>query len=133
MKNFEKYKDYLVKAIAVCNSDELMKLAGIEYKMEYHAIKKSLVDWLLQEYKEPILDKTEKEYLEGIIKPFRKNVKYISKIGREFYKNEYFIKITVESYNPYEFICLPYFNSKSGMYAGMESFRKYTPKELGLL
>lgn len=54
MKNFEKYKDYLVGVIALCNSDELLGLAGINLTADYnasdyYAIKKALVDWLLQE------------------------------------------------------------------------------------
>ena len=60
MKNFEKYKDYLIRAITLCNSDKLLELAGIDptavyNASDFHTIKKNLVDWLLQEYEEPVL------------------------------------------------------------------------------
>ena len=49
MKNFEKYKDYLLRAIALCNSDKLLELAGIDPTADYetsdfYTIKKSLVE-----------------------------------------------------------------------------------------
>lgn len=133
MKNFEKYKDYLVRVIALCNSDEILGLAGINLTAGYNAsdfaIKKALVDWLLQEYNEPFLDGTEKKYLEGVIKPFRKNVLYISKLKRGYEPDVCFISIVL---NGSERIHLPYFNTKSGMYTGMQPFVKYSLEELGL-
>ena len=134
MKNFEKYKDYLLGAIALCNSDELLEHAGIgpiaDYcTNDYYTIKKTLVDWLLQEYKESILDVVEKSYLEGVIKPFRKNVIYISKIEKGYESDVCFIAIVL---NGGERIHLPYFNTESGMYAGMQPFLKYSLEELGL-
>lgn len=134
MKNFEKYKDYLVRVIALCNSDELLGLAGInpsaDYKAsDYFATKKTLVDWLLQEYNESILDGTEKKYLEGVVKPFRKNVLYISKIEKGYEPDVCFIAIVLKGS---ERIHLPYFNTRSGMYAGMQPFVKYSLEELGL-
>lgn len=134
MKNFEKYKDYLIRAITLCNSDKLLELAGIDPTANYnasdfYAIKKGLVDWLLQEYKEPVLDATEKAYLSALIKPFRKSVLYISKQEKGYDPHVCFIAIILKGS---ERINLPYFNIKSGMYTKMQPFVKYSLEELGL-
>ena len=72
-----------------------------------------------------ILDEKEKEYLNNIIKPFRNRVTYIGK--RKWQDSEY-IKIgIINNIN----ISLPFF-TKSTMYKGMESDKKYTLSELGL-
>ena len=39
----------------------------------------AILDWMAQPYKEPILDKVEREYLSAVIRPFRKNVINICK------------------------------------------------------
>lgn len=134
MKNFEKYKDYVLRAIALCNSDKLLELAGIDptkdyAASDYYATKKSIVDWLLQEYKEPVLDEKEKEYLSSVIKPFRKNVLYIFKQEKGYDADVCFIAIVLKGS---ERINLPYFNTKTGMYAGMQPCVKYSLQELGL-
>lgn len=80
-------------------------------------------------YKEPILDKTEKEYILNIIKPFKNKVCHITK-----YKalKEEFIQIGVKSYNnQYQDIILPTF-VKGSMYKNMKLCHKYSLKELGL-
>lgn len=126
MKNFEKYKDYLIKAIAVCNSDELLELAGIECNMvDYYGTKKSLVNWLLQDYKEPILDDGERKYLSAVIKPFKGDVDYICK---RLNHCGYYIAIVS---NVSDVMKLPYFPNNE-MYKGMELNRRYKLKELGL-
>ena len=38
------------------------------------------IKWLLKEYKEPILDDIEKEYLSAVIKPFRKKLNQSKKL-----------------------------------------------------
>ncbi len=76
------------------------------------------------ERKEEILDETEKRYLANIIKPFRKEVRYIIKYGDTF--KEY-IAIVLQN----EHISLPFFH-KSTMYKGMKEDKKYSLKELGL-
>lgn len=129
MKNFEKYKDYLIKAIALCNSDKLLELAGIDitevYAANYYENKKSLVNWLLQDYKEPILDDVEKEYLSAVIKPFKGDVDYICK---RLNHGGYYIAIVS---NGSDVMKLPYFPNNE-MYKGMELDRRYKLKELGL-
>lgn len=133
MKNFEKYKDYLVKAIALCNSDELLKLAGIDltevYKANYYEDKKSLVDWLLQDYKEPILEEDEREYLAAVIRPFKENVctvckKYIQSCSGLSY--EYIVvKLNAERWGFPKFV-------EGTMYKGMKLDKEYSLEELGL-
>lgn len=130
MKNFEKYKDYLIKAIAVCNSDELLELAGIEYNLDYYGTKKSLVNWLLQDYKEPILEDGERKYLSAIIKPFKNNVIGITKVEDDYEKGKYYIRIIVRKHGK-EYINLPWFDENT-MYKGMKENKEYTVKELGL-
>ena len=131
MKNFEKYKDYLIKAIAICNSDELLELAGIEHinpydNKYYHETKKELVNWLLQDYKEPILEKVERKYLTDVIRPFRKEVATISKFNA--FDGSQYIYIEMKDRRG---INLPTF-SKGTMYKGMIEGMHYSLKELGL-
>lgn len=127
MKNFEKYKDYLIKAIAVCNSDELLELAGIECNMvDYYGTKKSLVNWLLQDYKEPILDDGERKYLSEAIRPFRHRVESIAKCTNS---GMYQIVIYFKDTKTWWF---PLFPRESSMYKGMQTFKYYSLKELGL-
>ena len=77
------------------------------------------------EVEEPILDDKEREYLRGVIKPFRNKVKYIEKYSGE---DKEFIEIMLEDYDR---LLLP--NFKNGtMYKGMKSSEKYSLKELGL-
>lgn len=85
------------------------------------------MNWLLEEYKEPILDDIEKEYLSAVIKPFRKRIKSIKKIG--YPSNSAFISIAMDKC---EHIFLPVFELNSGMYKRMEINKVYTLKELGL-
>lgn len=77
------------------------------------------------ERKEDILDEAEKRYLRSVIKPFRKQVKTISK-QKEDYQIEY-IQISLEDTAGY----LPDFRANT-MYKNMEENREYTLEELGL-
>lgn len=82
------------------------------------------------EIEKPILDKAEKRYLEGVLRPFKDRVNYIKKISDSVSKNE-FIKIMLNHdvlYN--EEIYFPFFE-KGTMYKGME-YKEYTLEELGL-
>lgn len=92
---------------------------------------KKLIDffnWLEQEYKPPTLDDVEKAYLSAVIKPFRKDIKYIVKFKRYSDKKEY-IYITMKKDDDY--CTLPVFE-KETMYKGMEVDKKYTLEDLGL-
>lgn len=85
------------------------------------------IEWLLKEYKEPILDDIEKEYLSAVIKPFRKRIKSIKKT--DYPSNSAFISIAMDKC---EHIFLPVFELNSGMYQRMEINKEYTLEELGL-
>lgn len=91
------------------------------------------MNWLLQEYKEPILNAKEKKYLGMLIKPFRDRVMTIKKSRP--YDHEAFVMIEVrrvtDNLHP-ETIVLPSFDARSGMYDGMIGNKKYTLEELGL-
>ena len=79
----------------------------------------------------PILTEKEKEYLSNVIKPFRKNIITIKKVGccgREYI--EIFIYRSGETVSC-ESISFPYFE-KGTMYKGMEIEKEYTLDELGL-
>ena len=89
-------------------------------------------DW--EEYKEPVLDEEEKEYLSAVIKPFRDRVIYIKKIDVYLGCNKYDEYILGELGNKDDVVdtfALPYF-TKGSMYKGMETNKKYTLEELGL-
>ena len=90
---------------------------------------KKLIDffnWLEQEYKPPILDDVEKAYLSAVIKPFRKDIKYIEK--RCFVACQEYIRICFENN---EILVFPNFK-KGTMYKLVETFKHYTLEELGL-
>lgn len=84
-------------------------------------------------YQESILDKTEKEYLSNVIKPFKNKVAYIMKDVLYYVPPKYvFIKICVKAdIRTYEHINLPTFIGDS-MYKNMKLGYKYSLKELGL-
>ena len=91
---------------------------------------KKLIDffnWLEQEYKPPILDDVEKAYLSSVIKPFRKDVKYIKKMDYVIRAKEYLL-IKMHDLST---AALPLFE-KETMYKGMEANKIYTLKELEL-
>lgn len=72
-----------------------------------------------------ILDETEKEYLNNVIKPFREKVTSIQKDGNRL--REY-IKICIKHDAN---IGLPDFETDT-MYKGMKIYKQYTLSELGL-
>ena len=87
-----------------------------------------------EEYKEPVLDEKEKEYLSAVIKPFRDQVIYIKKIDMYLGCNKNAEYIFGELGNKDDVVgtfSLLYF-PKGNMYKGMETNKKYTLEELGL-
>lgn len=133
MKNIEKYKKEVIARLETCQMERMIKdITGFDYcgsaRDHCTPCAEYVYKWLLSEYKEPILNDAEKEYLSAVIKPFRKKVNCFTKILNDDSKKS-FIRITV---NTTEHVNLPYFNTASGMYAGMKPFRQYTLKELGL-
>lgn len=80
-----------------------------------------------------VLDKKEREYLSKIVEPFKNRVKRIEKV-KAVYCNSEFIEIVLYSsisYDREEPIQLPCFK-KGTMYKGMELYKEYSLKELGL-
>ena len=138
MLNIEKYKDEiieeyqnLIKTTAIDGDGNRMNKAirTIAYK---HCRKILLgasnpFKWLCEEYKEPILDDVEREYLSTVIKPFRKKVKKIVK--RTNTQEEQYIRIVLDGIERMNF---PNFNKNTGMYKGMEADKLYSLEELGL-
>lgn len=128
MKNIEKYKDEILNAyhadLSCCVHSDILHLPCNSNCIE---CKKSVVEWLLEEYKEPILDDVEKEYLSAVIKPFRKKVMYISKQKSFNTRMEY---LHIVLFNG-DFMYLPNFEENT-MYKGMEVCKCYKPEELGL-
>lgn len=76
------------------------------------------------ERKKEILDEAEKKYLADVIRPFRKHIMFISKIG---FDGEEFLKIDFK--RPVNSFSLPFFK-KNSMYKGMKVDQKYTLEEL---
>ena len=85
-----------------------------------------LTEWANSEYKEPILDNSEKRYLRGVIRPFKTMVLFIKKTcncgGFKW------IEIAVKGNRT---IVLPGFKNDE-MYKGMKLEKEYTIEELGL-
>ena len=80
-----------------------------------------------KEEKKEILDKIEKEYLENLLRPFRNKVETIRKCVYDI-DTEY---LTIYMKNSCDTFNLPNFKPNT-MYKGMEQYKEYTLKELGL-
>lgn len=132
MLNIEKYENELREYgtyFALTKEGKLASCDGfrcIDCAFSNGCISKRM-NWLLEEYKEPILDNIEREYLSAVVKPFRKRIKSIKK--NYYPSNSAFISIEMDKC---EHIFLPVFELNSGMYQRMEINKKYTLKELGL-
>ncbi len=130
MLNIEKYKKEIIAFAKGKYSDlTLLQLfmadkTGINYK---EILDTQVLDWLTEEYKEPILDEAEKEYLSAVIKPFRHSVTSITKYVERELNSEY-ISISVKMEDD---ICFPLFDMNT-MYKGMKGGKDYTLEELGL-
>ena len=134
MLNIEKYKKEVIARLDTCQMERMIHdITGFNYcgsaRGHCTPCAEYVYKWLLSEYKEPVLDDAEKKYLSAVIKPFRKNVSYISKLEKAYPETDQFIKITLING---EYVCLPYFTRKSRMYIGMKQWRHYTLQELGL-
>lgn len=134
MKNIEKYHDAIKQKLQKSNTENLgCAVFDIRTGSGYcgdcdckECCIKSF-EWLNQEYKDPIIDDVEREYLSAVIKPFRKNISCIRK-SKDPRKGKNYIKI--------EFCdgdCMFFPNlSNNAMYKGMKLDRNYTLEELGL-
>lgn len=128
MKNIEKYKDVLLNS-------ETNDLTCCVIDLFYNGkcpdsckvCKQKAIEWLLSEYKEPVLDASEKAYLSAVIRPFRNHV---TSIRKWFNGIDYKIIISLDHADN---LCqLPRFPLSSEMYKGMDSKKWYSLQELGL-
>lgn len=131
MKNKEKYdlKELKIKWLDH-KSMEINADDGV-YRLNSNSnavLLRGLVNWLESEYKEPILDNEEREYLKAVISPWRDKVKSICK--ENFFKGEYQY-IVIRFKTDEGGVCLPNFPEDS-MYKGMEIGEKYSLEDLGL-
>lgn len=120
MLNIEKYKDEIEKLIDFDDYD----LSGAIWKImqEQNAgFESSILDWIYEEYKEPIITEKEREYLKAVCEPFWNKVHYICKSEGGWYTEIHYDNIYV--------INLPSFN---GMFKNMEPLDSYTLEELGI-
>lgn len=147
MLNAEKYKERIEELeykFALCG-DELKCCKSIRcdncnfYKLDGKPCNLHKIKWLLEEYKEPILDDIERKYLSTVFEPFKEHIKYVQK--------------EIEIYSGYDttdgeedepvtnmaiyihflnntFSGLPFFDEK--MFANMENYKDYTLEEFGL-
>lgn len=86
-----------------------------------------ILDWMAQPYKEPILDKVEREYLKAVIRPFRNKIDIISKFTTCDGSSHY-IYIGMKDSRGSNLPTFP----KGTMYKGMIEGMHYSLKELGL-
>lgn len=110
---------YYTEDLKDANGDEEYDIIKIERPGKYNTI---------FERKEEILDEVEKKYLANVIKPFRHEIKIISKRSRLGNSSICYIKIWLKNNDTAN---LPDFKENS-MYKGMEPNREYSLKELGL-
>lgn len=135
--NLEHYKEELKKIIKI-NFDnprgvikKIREIFGcqIEVKKGGYATD-ALLEWMVQPYKESILDDVEKDYLSAVIKPYKNKVIGITKLKDE-YETKHYIRIVIKGIDGREAINLPWFKGNT-MYKGMKRFKEYTLEELGL-
>lgn len=129
MLNIEKYKDEIIEEALDDKFCSIAKLAQgdpccFHQKDNCEDCVLNTIEWLLGEYKEPILTDYEKVYLSAVIKPFRRKVKIVRKRGDSV--GEYLLFLLDR-----QSFSLPYFD-KGTMYKGMDTQRDYTLEELGL-
>ena len=139
MKNKEKYN---LRQIDISTKTEDGKILFFELKIRGKTIyqqiypygvfaceaMEGMIGWLEEQYVSEILTEKEKAYLSAVIKPFRKDIKYIVKFKRYSDKKEY-IYMTMKKDDDY--CTLPVFE-KGTMCKGMEVDKKYKLEELGL-
>lgn len=131
----ENYDDSAVDCDLDCNIHEIRKKC--EDIKNCSCISKSCsecrkenIEWLLSEYKGPILTEEEKAYLSAVIKPFRKFVVFIEKLESK----EGWEKIAFYSQNLKSWQCmtnLPPFQSGT-RFEGMKLNKQYKLEGLGL-
>ena len=134
MKNIERYYDAIKQKLQTTNAGNLCcAVFDIRHENGYcgdldcKECRIKSIEWLNQEYKNPILDDLERKYLSAVIKPFRKKISYIRK-RNDVSKGKKYIQIELCDGDTMYF---PYL-ANDAMYKGMKLDRNYTLEELGL-
>lgn len=132
MLNIEKYKNFVMKNLNYCQMETDMRKEGSKETIDCaHTLcedcKESFFKWLLSEYKEPVLDDKEREYLSYGIRPFREKIECIYK-HQMSYMDAYYIVVRLKDGDS---LMYPRFKGNI-MYKGMEVEKEYTLEELGL-
>lgn len=118
MLNIEFYKNDIQKLgsayfscingkIGECDHDKCKKciIGGKNHDCVYNRL-----EWLAQEYKKPILDVPERNYLSAVIRPFKKDVRFIFKDKKDtVYGHEKIIISILDEKNLSSYIHLPPF------------------------
>ena len=137
MLNAEKYRDEIQKILdrgyRVALNKKTKKVVACEETScndcAFWTLKSGCCEiekWLISVCEESILDEVEKEYLRGVIRPFRNEVKSIRK---KIQTGEIYEFILIEL--SFDILVLPRFE-KGTMYKGMVTNKEYTLEELGL-
>ncbi len=140
MLNIEKYKEEIMYVIdkenysievaaefIACVHNKRMDIGSDVDSPLGKRISKAYLNWLCEEYKEPILNEKEKEYLSAVIKPFRNQ---IVSIGKYYFGREEELIIALDRNVDYT-MRFPSFETGT-MYKGMQINKEYTLEELGL-
>lgn len=132
MKNIEKYKEIVLKHLSRCDIETDIRKQGGKAAIDCpHTLcdecKEKFFKWLLEEYKEPILDDAERKYLADVIRPFRDKIDTISKFRTWDDSSQYIYIIMKDNH----ISTLPVF-PKGTMYKCMKEEKHYSLKELGL-
>lgn len=134
MLNIEKYKDEIKAEIGKdktlgCVVNKLMGNTCDDYSKCNNCYLK-VFDWLLQEYKEPILTDEEKVIIKNIIEafePFGKKLKYITKYSWDIEPKVYYLNF---KYGDDSFGTLTFNQDK--LFKGMEIDKHYVLGDLKL-
>lgn len=95
----------------------------------------SLINDNFEIYKEPVLKRKEKEYLENFLRPFTKRYDKIKITKNNVGSGRFYIGINFFAFKdgePTNYTNLPYFDKDDHIYEGMDEGKHYTPDELGL-
>lgn len=136
MLNIEKYKDEILKQVKsgntfFCAIGNVSDINTCHYcEICDKKCEEKMFNWLLEEYKEPILTEEEKTYLSAVIKPFRKFVVFLEKLeSKEGWEKIAFYSLNLKSWEC--MTILPPFQS-GARFKGMELNKQYKLEKLGL-
>ena len=127
MLNIEKYKDEIIQEY----KDSISYTIGdcIAHVKRNHTCANSstsgiaMIDWLCEEYKEPILTDKEREYLKAVCEPFHERINYVANIEGAGGK-----KLIIH----YDDCYVIYLPSIEQTFMNMELDKSYTLEELGI-